>query len=293
MLNNRDSALMTMFRRILCPVDFSDHSIAVLEEAVKLAQRNDALLYLLHVEFVPMNSPVQLARYANVSMEPNRRRVEQIAADRLQSVRHEILLRSGWPGTVIESAAIELEVDLVVIATVGWMSPTHPLGNVAQHVVRASKCPVLSFGPRAKLPILERILCPIDFDPNSIAAMKFAGKLAEENGAAVVLLHVVPVAVETSQVSPQEPSTDERDQAARLRLTKIAEENLGPDANCERQVRRGDPIQVILEVSRESRTDLIVMATHGRTALSYLFLGSVALRIVRDSEVPVATIRER
>jgi hypothetical protein len=84
-----------------CPVDFSDNSIAVLDQAAQLARRDGALLYLLHVEFVPMNGPVQLTRYASVSMEPKERRLQQIAAGHLQNVPHQILLRSGWPGITI------------------------------------------------------------------------------------------------------------------------------------------------------------------------------------------------
>jgi nucleotide-binding universal stress UspA family protein len=200
-------------------------------------------------------------------------------------------LRSGWPGTAIESAAQELEVDLIVIATEGWMSLDHPLGNVAQHVVRASKCPVLSFGFRSKITTLNRILCPLDFDSNSAAVLKFAGRLAEDYGATVVLLHVVPVSGEGSEVSPPKPSTSEWEQETRRRLAKMAEENLPPAANCELQVRRGDPAQAILDAETELRTNLIVMATHGRTGLGYVFLGSVALRVVSDSSVPVLTVR--
>jgi nucleotide-binding universal stress UspA family protein len=43
--------------------------------------------------------------------------------------------------------------------------------------------------------------------------------------------------------------------------------------------------------AQEHRADLIVMATHGRTGLSRFFLGSVAERVVRESTVPVLTIR--
>ena len=48
---------MAIFRKILCPVDFSDKSIAALDQAAALARHHEGLLYLMHVEFVPMNSP--------------------------------------------------------------------------------------------------------------------------------------------------------------------------------------------------------------------------------------------
>jgi nucleotide-binding universal stress UspA family protein len=286
---------MAIFRKILCPVDFSDKSIAALDQAAALARQHDGLLYLMHVEFVAMNSPEELAHYANVSIEPNRCRLERIAEEHLANVRHQLLLRSGWPAGVIVAAARELEVDLIVIATEGWFSTIHPLGDTAEHVVRASSCPVLSFGSfgvATSIAMPKRILCPIDFDPNSIAALNFARRIAEEYRAAIVVLHVVPVTSKPSESGP-ESATSEPEQGARTRLVKVAEENLGPDARCELVVRRGDPVQTILEVENEPRADLIVMATHGRTGLGYLFLGSVAVRIVRESIVPVLTVREQ
>jgi len=55
--------MATIFRKILCPVDFSDNSIAALDQAVKVARKDDALIYPMHVEFVPLSNPAELAHY--------------------------------------------------------------------------------------------------------------------------------------------------------------------------------------------------------------------------------------
>lgn len=273
--------MATIFQKILCPVDFSDNSIAALDQAAELARQNNALLFVLHVEFVPMNSPTELTEYANVSTEPSQHRLERLAAAHLANVRHELLVRSGWPGGEIVSAARELDTDLIVIATHGWWTGVQRLlGDTAEHVVRVSPCPVLSFAYGTRLAALKRILCPIDFNSNSLAAMKFAKRLADEYGASTIVLHVAP-------------ASGDRTQDATAQLEKVVAENLGAEAHCELVVRHGDPGEEILEVGKALRPDLIVMATHGRTALSYLFLGSVAVRVVRESTVPVLTLRER
>lgn len=85
------------FRKILCPVDFSDNSMSALAQAAKLARRDDALLYLLHVEFVPMSNPAKLAEYFTVSTEPGRLWLEQIAQKHLLKVRHEVLEELDGP----------------------------------------------------------------------------------------------------------------------------------------------------------------------------------------------------
>jgi nucleotide-binding universal stress UspA family protein len=66
-----------------------------------------------------------------------------------------------------------------------------------------------------------------------------------------------------------------------------------PNATVEvsRQVVVGIPYRKIVEVTEAAKADLIVMATHGRTGLSHLVMGSVAERVVCTAACPVLTIR--
>ena len=280
------------FRKILCPVDFSDNSMSALAQAAKLARRDDALLYLLHVEFVPMSNPAKLAEYFTVSTEPGRLWLEQIAQKHLLKVRHEVLEQIGWPAEVIRKAAQDLDVDLIVIARHGRTGLNRLfLGSVAEHVVRRSERSVLSFGPGTTLRTLKKILCLVDFDPNSLAALSFGQRLAQEYKATMSLLHVVPAHFQPSEVPAKKPMREwERD--VRAQLAKVAATNLGGKANWKLLMRRGDPVTAILEVEKTVRPDLLVMATHEQTGLSHLVFGSVAERMVRESTVPVLTVRE-
>jgi universal stress protein A len=58
-----------------------------------------------------------------------------------------------------------------------------------------------------------------------------------------------------------------------------------------RLVDIGVPYQRILETAKAEPVDLIVRATHGRTGLSHLVLGSIAERVARLAPCPVLTIR--
>jgi nucleotide-binding universal stress UspA family protein len=55
-------------------------------------------------------------------------------------------------------------------------------------------------------------------------------------------------------------------------------------------VRRAHPVEGILQRIRESDPDLVVMGTHGRSALSKLILGSVTARVVLEAPCPVLTV---
>jgi nucleotide-binding universal stress UspA family protein len=52
----------------------------------------------------------------------------------------------------------------------------------------------------------------------------------------------------------------------------------------------GSPAMSVVAAARKLKADIIVIATHGRTGLSHLFLGSVAERIVRTARCPVLTV---
>jgi len=282
---------MRRFHKILCPVAFSENAMAALDQAAKLARKDDALLYLIHVEFVPIGDPTKLDPYAKVATQPDKLRLEQIARKHLAKVRHQILVQVGRPAEVIEKAAEDLDVDLVAMATHERARIDRLfIGSIAEHVLRSSRRPVLSFGPGTSIGALKKILCLVDFDPDSIAAVNFGSRLAQRYDAAISLLRVVPMPFEPSE-QPVEPLTPEWEQDARARLVKVAAETLGANTKGELMVRRGDPASAILEAEKELQPDLIVMASHEQSGLGHLIFGSAAERTVRESNVPVLTVR--
>ncbi len=138
--------------------------------------------------------------------------------------------------------------------------------------------------------LFKRILCPVSFDANSLAALDVVCGLAQEHGATVFLIHVVPEPPPGSAPIPIEPYPQtERD--ARARLEQLARQRLEGKAPYEIIARSGDPAGVIIAAAAEFRADSIVMATHGRTGIGHLLLGSVAERVVREAPCPVLTVR--
>jgi nucleotide-binding universal stress UspA family protein len=75
----------------------------------------------------------------------------------------------------------------------------------------------------------------------------------------------------------------------RAELNKIAAKNGG--VKYVTDVKHGNSAEEILRAIDEYKPDLVVMATHGRTGLKHMLMGSVAERIVRLSPVPVLTVR--
>ena len=139
--------------------------------------------------------------------------------------------------------------------------------------------------------IFNKILCPIGFDRNSVAALKFAHELADPAKGMLYLLHVVSVPrIEPIMLEPNPVLTKG---IAERELKKLVQQHLTSDASYRIITRRGDPASVIVAVAEESNVDLIVMPTHGHTGIERMILGSVAERVVREASRPVLTIRLR
>ncbi|MHB1426609.1 MAG: universal stress protein [Gemmataceae bacterium] len=136
---------------------------------------------------------------------------------------------------------------------------------------------------------LGTILHPTDFSENSAFAFRVASALARDYNARLILLHVIspPVVIYAGGPVPAEawPSVEE----IKEQLWNI--EGRTHHVRVESQVLEGDPVDMILRAAEETHSDVIVMGTHGRTALARLLLGSVAEQVMRKAPCPVLTAK--
>ena len=141
----------------------------------------------------------------------------------------------------------------------------------------------------------SKILVPVDFTPQSAAAVRRAVEIASPGGAEIILLQfhdaveyplpfdcVVNTRAHLQRMS--EPMLE------RLEAARAATERLG--------VRRvtiryeyGDPAAGIIRIAAEEGCDLIVMGTHGRTGVRRWLMGSVAEKVMRGASCPVLTVK--
>jgi nucleotide-binding universal stress UspA family protein len=132
-----------------------------------------------------------------------------------------------------------------------------------------------------------RILCAVDFDVNSLAALDLACDLVRDNGGTLYVLHVVPSVAPLLVLAPL---LDERTRHfARIRLDEVARESLS-EVDYRLLLRTGHPAEQIIAAAAELNAKMVVLATHGRPAVQLASLGSVAERVIRGSPCPVLTI---
>ena len=135
--------------------------------------------------------------------------------------------------------------------------------------------------------------------------------LAGKYGAKLLLLHVIPKAVEevyprgagfagptssydevmAPDIWMKHPLIIDLVDRAHTELRDFAYKNLKDAVPVQVNVAAGKPAEEILRVAREEGIDLIVMGTHGRTGARHLLLGSVAEAVTHAAPCPVFTVR--
>jgi universal stress protein A len=141
---------------------------------------------------------------------------------------------------------------------------------------------------------IRHILAPTDFSDHSKQALRDAFELAQTFGATLALLHVVEPSPYLGEFTPPTMGADllgDLERQARAALAQMLPEAQQAPIEVTRSVVMGSPLRKIVETAEAEHVDLIVMATHGRTGLGHLLIGSVTERVVRTAPCPVLTIR--
>jgi len=136
----------------------------------------------------------------------------------------------------------------------------------------------------------DDILLPTDGSDGIERVAANAIHLARENGATLHVLHVVDT--DTVALDPHSQGlTDELEAAGRASVAAIHDRAAEAGVYCVEEVRYGSPAEEILTYADENDVDLVVIGTHGRHGVRRALIGSVAERVVRNSETPVLTVR--
>ncbi|HEU5384131.1 MAG TPA: universal stress protein [Ktedonobacteraceae bacterium] len=143
--------------------------------------------------------------------------------------------------------------------------------------------------------MFKRILVLLDGSHRAEQAIPLAARIARASGSPVVLMQAVwipPVAAGASDAALLPPPMAPRDQAEiTAYLARLTAATPLKDLSTEVEVTDGEPAQAILATAQARQADLIVMASHGRSGLTRVLLGSVAARVARASTIPVLIAR--
>lgn len=144
--------------------------------------------------------------------------------------------------------------------------------------------------------MFKHILVPTDFSECSASALEYACTLADAFDSELHLLHIFQEPVPTEPVPgmafpPPESYLVELKQKVAEELKSAIDAEWEKEHDVIRATAQGAAFVEIIRYAKSMHIELIVMGTHGRSALTHLLIGSVAENVVRKAPCPVLTIR--
>lgn len=141
---------------------------------------------------------------------------------------------------------------------------------------------------------MERILVPVDGSDGAGHAAAFAARLARDSGARIILVHVYD-SPSASALGLRHVTDSElekiRDGMSRGSFDAARNAMGDFDGSVEPHLAIGDPAKEIVSLAEQTRPDLIVMGTRGRSEMQSLLLGSVSEKVLRHAPCPVTVVR--
>lgn len=285
-------------KRILCPVDYSKPSALALKYAGAGARVFDAaltVLYAVQIEPPPYFTKSETEQLLDQLRQATKYARADLAAfiahvlgsePKLLNIRTEI--SDALPAIAILDTIRTEQADLVVMGTHG-RSPTKRflLGSVTETVLRQSPVPVFIVrqaqhalinveDPNA-LPVVKRILCPVNSARSGAAGLGHAASLAAKFGAQLTILYVA------------EAETEPLDRA-RENLCAWVPTDVSTTCSINQVIRKGIAADEIIRFAGETRQDLIVLcAFRGKEAKDRIFSQTADL-ILRKAPVPVLVV---
>ncbi len=289
---------MHKLSRIGVGIDFREKTDHVIESAARLARSSGAAVDLIHILRPPPiydRVLVQVREMPDIDQALGRAReaLRSLAAT-MSGLEVAVHAQAGIPEVEMLTQAAEIGDDMLLVGPStrhrpGWFGVGRTAGRIVQH----ARLPVLvAKGTLAEKP--GRIVATTDFSDASHAAVEEAIALAKLWEAELLLLHVLePIlhlqgltakiagetdvyAVEPDDLEPEWQSLAERFDLEGVRYIH--------------KVVKGEAVEAIVEAANEASADLLVVGTHGRTALTKALLGSSAEAILEDCGGPVLVV---
>ncbi len=286
--------------RIGVGIDFREKTDEVLRSAARLARGSGAALDLIHVLRPPaaydrVLVTVRQLPDINKALGEARATLEQLTTSAtFMTISTAVHAYVGNPEVDLPARAEELGSQLLLVGPStrhrpGWFGVGRTAGRAARH----SRLPVLV----AKRELAEkprRVVATTDFSEASYPALVEAAAWARRWNAELLLLHVLEpilqlhgwtakVAGETDvyTVEPTDLEPEWKSITERLDLTGV---------RWRHEVVKGEPVDAILEAADAAETDLLVVGTHGRSAVAHALIGSSAEAVLEAAVCPVLVV---
>jgi universal stress protein E len=290
---------MKNYRHILVGIDFSPASLAAVRCAIRMAAFHGTPVTAVHVIDPKLAGAMKEAHHAT----------DQDVFKHVSGMVHDFLAKAG-----AEAAKVELHVghpfmelldachrhqgDLLVVGTRGSAHGPNQIGAVAAKCVRKAPADVLLVREDQK-GVFRHITACVDFSETSAKAVRAARAIAEKDKASLDCLFVYQSAIAMSLdygafVPPLPIDSGETAEAWRKDLAEFVDPLLRTAEGLKWQsvvVERLNIREAILEHVAQSKTELVVLGTRGKTDLRTLLMGTTAEKIVTHAPCSILAVK--
>jgi len=275
-------------KKIIIPVDFSDHSEYALKTAAKLAKKHDAELLVLHMlemsDIMLTTSEGFQSQKAAFFLQIAEQKLEGfLKKDYLNDLKVTSIIKHFKVFSEVNDVALKNDADLIVMGSHGSSGMAEFfVGSNTERVVRNSNIPVLVVKNNVSDVNFNVVAFACSFSEETINPYLNAVKLFDKIDAKFYLVHV-------NLPNDRFMSSLEIEQKAVNFFTK-AERNLTKMKDvyyvCDYTVEDG-----VLNCANKIGADLIIVPTHGRKGLAHFFEGSIGEDVANHSTLPVMTFK--
>ncbi|WP_298338447.1 universal stress protein [uncultured Algibacter sp.] len=275
-------------KKIIIPVDFSEHSEYALRTAAKLAKKYDAELLALHMLemsdiMLSASDGLQNQKAAFFLQLAEQRFEKFLDKDYLEDVKLTPIIKHFKVFSEVNDVALQHNADLIVMGSHGTNGLAEFfVGSNTERVVRNANIPVLVVKNDVSDVNFDVVAFACDFSEEAIKPYLNAVNMFKNTNTKLYIIHV-------NLPNDKFLSSLDLEKKAVNFFTK-AERNLDKMKDvqyvCDYTVEEG-----VLNTANKIGADLIVVPTHGRKGLAHFFQGSIGEDVANHSTLPVMTFK--
>lgn len=275
-------------KKIIVPVDFSEHSDYAMEVAANLAKTHNAEILALHMleisDMLVSASAVKEYSETLLFMKMAKKRFEEfLDKEYLKGVKVTDIVQYHKVFSEVNETAIKHNADLIIMGSHGASGlKEFFIGSNAEKVIRHAEIPVLIIKERISDYSIKKVLFASNFDINEVGGFIKTQLFFKKMNVEMKFLYVN---------TPYDyfKSTEEIKAQIAYFFNKV-------DGNSDKMkdvaVRNDYTIEKgILNYGNKEKVDLIVTPTHGRKGFSHFFAGSIGEDIANHAKIPVMTFK--
>ncbi|MGB5556156.1 MAG: universal stress protein [Flavobacteriaceae bacterium] len=276
-------------KKILVPIDFSEHSEYALEVAANMAKKKKSEILLLHMlglsEAVLTKDESQEFAEAQYYMKLAKKRFGLfLNRPWLKGIKITEMVQNYKIFSEINNVAKEENIDLIIMGShgTGGLSEIF-VGSNTEKVVRSSEVPVLVIKKRIPDFRMEKAVFGFDFKVENVSAYRKAVQFLASMNVEVHVIYVNQPGINFMSSSQIQSQIDV--------FLGVAHHGNLPDYIRMNQVSDYTVETGVYNYAKKIKADTIAVTTHGRSGLAHFFKGSIGEDMANHASLPVITFK--